>query len=158
MLFRLAICVAALGSLSLSGCLGVPAAYAYPKISYFPATQLNANDGEVEAFLVKTTCAWHQPSPFAQNGPRREVTRLPLSADSNTISHTSVSVEAFIGKLGALCYGRGLEHDSKIVLYRPGYELIEIQPWEKRKTINWKQALDPEVPERAKDDLVAATL
>ena len=48
MLFRTAVCVAALASLSLTvGCTGIPAIYAYPKINYFPATDLNAGGAEV---------------------------------------------------------------------------------------------------------------
>jgi hypothetical protein len=67
-----------------------------------------------------------------------------------------VSVEAFFGTLGPLCYGSGLEHESKIVLYRPGYDLVVIQPWERRKTIDWKPAVSIAAQERAVDDLISA--
>jgi len=157
MLFRTAVCVVALASLPLTvGCMGIPAVYAYPKISYFPATDLNAGGTEVQAFLVKTTCAWRQPCPGPENFPRHEVSRLSLSADAHTVSHTSVSIEAFMGTLGPLCYGSGLEHYSKIVLYRPGYDLVVLQPWESKKTIDWKPATSIAAQARAVDDLVAA--
>ena len=157
MLFRTTVYVAALASLSLTaGCTGIPAVYAYPKIAHFPATDLNAGGAEVQAFLVKTTCPWRQPLPGPENLPRHEVTRLPVSTDSHTVSHTSVSVEAFAGTLGPLCYGSGLEHESKIVLYRPGYDLVVIQSWERRKTIDWKPAVSIAAQERAVDDLVSA--
>ena len=90
MLFRTAVCVAALASLSLTvGCMGIPAVYAYPKISYFPATDLNSGGAEVEAFLVKTTCAWRQPCPGPENFPQQKcpACRCPIC----TLFHIRVS-------------------------------------------------------------------
>lgn len=154
---RTTLYVVALATLSFTtGCTGIPAAYVYPKISHFPATDLNASGTDVEAFLVKTTCSWHQPCPGPANVPRQEVTRIPLSADAHTVSHTSLSLEAFIGTLGPLCYGSGLEHSLKIVLYRPGYELVVLNPWEIRKAIDWKPATSIAAQEQAVDGLVAA--
>ena len=50
MLVRMAACVVALASLPLTvGCMGIPAVYAYPKISYFPSTDLNAAGTNAEA-------------------------------------------------------------------------------------------------------------
>jgi hypothetical protein len=147
----MAVLVVAAASLSLTaGCTGIPAIYAYPKISHFPATEINAGGTEVEAFLVKTTRAyqylplhvdWHQ-----------EVTHLPLFVNSSSISHTSVTLEAFAGTLGPLCYGSEIEHKLKIVLYRPGYELVVLQPWEK-KAIDWKPASSIAAQEHALDKL-----
>ena len=147
---RMAVLVVAAASLSLTaGCLGIPAIYAYPKISHFPATEINAGGTEVEAFLVKTTRAyqylplhvdWHQ-----------EVTHLPLFVNSSSISHTSVTLEAFAGTLGPLCSGSEIEHKLKIVLYGPGYELVVLQPWEK-KAIDWKPAQSIAARERTLTD------
>jgi hypothetical protein len=137
--FRAAVCLVAVASLSLTaGCLGIPAVYAYPKISHFPATDLNAGGTEVEAFLVKKTKVFQDPP--CRLTEREEVTRLSLPADSNSVSHTSVTFEAFAGFLGPICYGSHVWHELEIVLYRPGYERVVIRPWERGKTIDWKPA------------------
>ena len=141
MLFRTAVFVAALASLSLTvGCTGHPCGLRISEDQLLPSHGSERRWNRGQGFLVKTTCAWRQPCPGPENFPQQEVTRLPVSTDVHTVSHTSVSVEAFIGTLGPLCYGSGLEHHSEIVLYRPGYDLVVIQPWEWRKTIDWKPA------------------
>ena len=107
------------------------------------------------AFLVKTTRDWEEPGPHPENLLRYEVTSLPVSTDSHLTSHTTVSVEGFVGTLGPLCYGSGWKHYSGIVLYRPGYDLVLIEPWERRKTIDWKPAVSIAAQVKAVDDLAS---
>jgi hypothetical protein len=53
----------------------------------------------------------------------------------------------------------GSETDRHVVLihlYRPGYELVEIAPWEKLDAIAWKKAANLSAQEKAVDELLSA--
>jgi hypothetical protein len=155
MQIRTTVCVVVLVCLPLTvGCLGIPAIYAYPKISYFPSTDLNASGTSAEAFLVKRTCetGWPVRPPVIQY----EVTRLPLTSNSQYDHKVSVNLESFAGTLGPLSYGNGVSHSLQIVLYRPGYNLVVIHPWEWTNTIEWTRAESIAAQEKAIDDLVEA--
>jgi hypothetical protein len=149
------VCILALVCLPMTvGCLGIPAIYAYPKISYFPSTDLKAVGPDAEVFLVKRTCDTGWPSRL----PEIEyvVIHLPVTPDSHFDRQVSVNWESFAGTLGPLCYGNGVSHSLEIVLYRRGYNLVVIEPWEWKDTIEWKPAESIAAQEKAIDDLVAA--
>jgi hypothetical protein len=55
----------------------------------------------------------------------------------------------------ALNYNYHESHTALLRCYRPGYETVELGPWDLRRTVTWKAAPDPAAQEKAVDDLVA---
>jgi hypothetical protein len=78
---------------------------------------------------------------------------LPIPANGHVRGQTLLTTDfAYFGVGGA-------ETDRHVVLihlYRPGFELIEIAPWEKLNPVVWKKAADLSAQQKAVDDLLSA--
>ena len=122
--------------------------FAYPKWSFVPSCDLGPEVNDIHAFRVDVT---------ADNGLFRsergvytvaEITPNPngtIPAQSRITMERGFDILQQIGRL----------HDTRVRLYRPGYQLVELHSWESPDAIEWRQATDWRDQERAIDDLLA---
>jgi hypothetical protein len=136
---------------TLPGCL-IP--YGFPKIDQTPLLCLGEETEEVHAFRIDVT------RDFVDIGGSdqctlSEVTFLPgrwvppQTKISATYGHYVFGI--------ALNYPVYTSHSLGLELYRPGYELVELDSWQFSREIVWKKADDLRAQEQALDRLFLMT-
>jgi hypothetical protein len=141
------IAVCALGLQFCSGCI-IP--YAYPKFAYTPALSVSAPSDEVRAFRVDYTIddvrnPWLREQRFSEIGLGRSG-KVPAQ----------VAAKA---DYGAAIFGVALNHvihnghSISVRLYRPGFQLNEVDAWDSGGPIEWKPAQDLAAQERVLEQL-----
>jgi hypothetical protein len=131
----------------LPGCL-VP--YGFPKFDQTPLVSLGPDSEEIHAFRVDIT------REFVDIGGTDHCTLSELTFTPGGWVLPQVKVSATYGHyvVGiALNYPAYVSHALCLVLYRPGYELVELDSWEFPKQVAWKHAVGVEAQEQALDRL-----
>jgi hypothetical protein len=147
---RLAFAVTAIGATCIlaSGCLP----YVYPKLDYVPSCDVGSMVTDLHAFRVDVTA-----DRGLMTGERGNhiITELTSRAGGNIPPQTRLTVECGFGFFASLIdMSLGRLHATRVRLYRPGYSLIELKPWEIREKVRWEPAPDPVAQEKAIDDLL----
>jgi hypothetical protein len=132
---------------ALPGCL-IP--YGFPKISQTPLLSLGKEAEEIHAFRADIT------RDFVDIGgtDRWTFSEVTSSPAGWVLPQTKVSATCGIYVFGvALNYPVYTSHSVALKLYRPGYELVELDSWEVPGMIVWKEAPDLASQEKALDRL-----
>jgi hypothetical protein len=131
----------------LPGCL-VP--FTFPKLDQTPLVSLGTDTEEIHAFRVDVTRTYVDIGGTDQC-ILSEVTFAP---GGWVLPRTKVSVTYGMYVVGiVLNYPTYVSHAVGLKLYRPGYDLVELDSWEFPKQVAWKQAVDLEAQEQALDRL-----
>ena len=136
-----------LACLLLPGCL-IP--YAFPKLSQTPPALLGEEATDVHAFRVDIT------TDFVDVGgtDHYSLSEMKSRPPRWLLPQTKVSATYGIFVLGiALNYPVFLSHSLAAKLYRPGYDLVELESWDLPVRIAWKRAEDLKSQKRALDRL-----
>jgi hypothetical protein len=135
---------AALGA----GCL-IP--YAYPKLDYVPGCDLGPKVTDVHAFRVDVTA---DQADIDANGSYTLSEIVPKS-DGTFPPQANLSLERGHYVFGVvLNYNVGRLHATRVRLYRPGYQLVELPAWSSNKDIVWRATTDWREQEKAIEDLI----
>src|SRR6516225_3773199 len=123
---RFAALFALLVPLAAGGCL---APYCYPKLEHIPSIR-EESEADVHVFRVDVT---RYPVKFLLFLTQTQQDQLrELSADDNHAvpAQTQLSMSRGLGLIGVLLRDDGthVRHDLRLKLYRPGYELIVLEP------------------------------
>jgi hypothetical protein len=135
-----------------AGCLG---GYAYPQLSYVPPLQLQEPCGGIHAFRVEVV----QVMDDIYHAEDKCVLRpIPLSSTGEIAGQANVSLEAAWGVLMLIPteWTHHCWHTMRVRLYRPGFQTVEIEPWQAVDRICWKAAADWQAQEKAVDELIAS--
>jgi hypothetical protein len=148
----MALSACGLMSLLPAGCM-LP--YAYPTVSYVPPVCVGTARDEVHAFRVDIADDDHS-GDYLPEKDRYVLQSLPLHPDGSFDSQIKVAVD-YGWILNCLAYFSDgyTHHTMRVRLYRPGYQTIEIEPWQKNERLQWIEARSPEEREQAIDDLVS---
>lgn len=63
-----------------------------------------------------------------------------LSGDGKKVTHTELTLRDRFVLISPLTHGWGKDHSVELKLYRPGYNLVTVKPWQKNLRIKWKVA------------------
>jgi hypothetical protein len=131
----------------LPGCL-IP--YGFPTLSHVPGVELEQEAAPVHAFRVEITREWVDIG----GDDAWTLTEMPLGISGSVPSETRLSATYGFLVFGiALNYPVYTSHTVALRLYRPGYELVEIDSWQLAAKIAWREAPDLEAQERVLDRL-----
>jgi len=149
---RLLLCVSVLiASVVLaSGCL-IP--YSYPKLSYLPGVEQGPELADCHVFRVD--CLVHETDNRGDNG-EYTLTEVPRALDGHIPSQALWSLEnksVVVGIISAN-YEVGLVHRSQLRLYRPGYELVELESRDSAAKVQWRPVTNWADQERTIDRLL----
>jgi hypothetical protein len=132
-----------------TGCL-LP--YAFPKLSIVPGCDsVGEKTGDVYAFRVDVTADQIDAGETGEY----TITDITPGPDGRVPAQARLTVERGFYVLGiALNYNVGRLHTTRVRLYRPGYQLVELKSWEATDRIDWQPAADWKEQEKAIDDLL----
>ena len=131
----------------LPGCL-IP--FGFPKLSQTPPALLGEEVTDVHAFRVDITTDFADMS----GTDHYTLSEMPSWSASWLLPQTKVSATYGIFVLGiALNYPVFMSHSLAAKLYRPGYDLVELDSWNLPVRIAWKRAEDLKSQKRALDRL-----
>lgn len=133
---------------SLSGCI-IP--YAYPKLDFTRALQLDAPPGDVRVFRVDVAQAKSGPPATFELEQLTEIS-VPSSGKVTPQIQASLPTGVYFF-MGALNYDFGSRRTLALRVYRPGFELVEVKSMERTNQLAWAPAPDLAVQERALDTL-----
>ncbi len=141
-----------LGLLMAAGCM--PLGYAYPTVSYVAPFRVQAPRDEVHAFRVDVVD--DDNSTETHERDRYVLQPLPLHRDGSCDPQMKVAVDyGWILNSFALYYEGRTHHTMLVRLYRPGYQTIEIESWQKDMKVKWVEASALDEREQAIDDLIS---
>ena len=144
--FLLVVCVVCLPC--VGGCV-IP--YAYPKLDYTQALQLDAPVGEVRVFRVDSV----QSKLDFSRSERETLAEIPVSETGQVATQIKPSLPVGVYLfMGALNYDYRSSASLALRAYRPGFELVEIDSLEQVDHIAWTPAYDLAAQERALDSLL----
>jgi hypothetical protein len=122
--WRVAVACLPLGILCLTGCL-IP--YAYPNLDLIPGTDIASTDPDVHYFRIDV--AAHEVDLGVES--RFTIDELPRRSDGGSTAQIGLSADYGFYVLGiAVNFNVGWLHTTRLRIYRPGFPLIELAPWE----------------------------
>jgi len=133
------------------GCLG---GYAYPQLSYVLPVQLQEAYDEIHAFRMDVV----QVMEDIYHAEDKCVLRpIPLSPNGAIAGQAKLSLETAWGVMMLIPteWNHHCWHAMRVRLYRPGFQTVEIEPWQSVAQVRW-QAADWQSQEKAVDDLIAS--
>jgi hypothetical protein len=137
-----------LGILFLSGCL-IP--YAYPNLAYVPGCELGTQMPDCHVFRLDVTA---YQSDLKEDG-KYTVVEIPRRSDGSFPLQLGFSVDRGIYIANpALSFNTGCLHSTRVRIYRPGYQLIELKPWDSTDKVQWQPAVNWIEQEKAIDALL----
>jgi hypothetical protein len=128
--------------------------YAYPTMSFVPTVTLESPVDEIHAFRIDLT---DKQNCFDCDAPDRYVfSTIPLTSTGRVPSQTKVALDyGWFFYQSIMSYSEHTHHTVLVRLYRPGWDTVEIKPWEKTNSVIWKKAQDLTAQEKAVDDLIS---
>jgi hypothetical protein len=142
-------CCLPLGILCLSGCL-IP--YAYPNLSYVPGCELGTEMPDCHVFRVDVAA---YQEDIGENNQEYSVVEIARLHDGSFPPQFGITVNRGFYVVGvALNFNVGRVHATKVRLYRAGYKLIELAPWETTDKLQWQTATTALEQEKAIDALL----
>jgi len=143
----LALCCAA-------GC--VPIFYAYPSFSYVPALNLGPAHDNIFVFRVDVTDDESTPD-LAKPGHYR-FRQVHIAPHGTIVGQGKVAVDSgFYWNLIAVTYAEKTDHTMRLRLYRPGFDLLEIRPYQNEAPMEWTAVSGLAAQEKVVDKLVQPT-
>jgi hypothetical protein len=136
-----------------AGCLP----YAYPKLSYIPGGDLGPKADDAHAFRVDVV-ANRTANPALMPCDAHEYTLAEITPrpDGSIPPQARVTVDrGFLLPTTGFAVNPGRVHETRVRLYRPGYQLVELGSWDSTSRIEWRPALDWKAQEQAITDLLA---
>jgi len=134
----------------VSGCV-IP--YAYPKLDFTQALQLDVPLEEVRVFRVDVAQS-KGPAPAAIYA-RERLAEVPVAETGKVATQIKPSLPVGVYLLmGALNYDYRSSASLALRAYRPGFELVEIDSMEQVEQIVWIPAYDLAAQEWALDSLL----
>lgn len=117
-------CALYCGLLLATGCLP----YGYPKLAYVPGYDPTnvRKAAEVHAFRVDVTTDRADLSETAE----WSITEIARTSDGRFPPQTRLSVERGFNVFGPLTYNVGRSHTTRVRLYSPGHQLVELDSWD----------------------------
>jgi hypothetical protein len=146
------LCFAALAAACATGCLG---GYAYPEFSYVLPVQLPERGDGIRAFRVDVV----QVMDSIYHADDKCVLRpIAISPTGSVAGQAKVSLETAWGVLMLIPteWNHHCWHAMRVRLYRPGYQTVEIEPWQSVDQVRWQAAADWQSQEKAVDDLIGS--
>jgi hypothetical protein len=137
-------------SLILPGLPGCLIPFGFPTISQTPLLSLGKEAEEIHAFRVDIT------REFVDIGGSDDCTlsEVTSSTAGRVFPQTRLSATYGMYVIGVeLNFPVYTSHSVALKLYRPGYELVELDSWEPSKEIVWKMAPDLASQEKQLDRL-----
>jgi hypothetical protein len=120
-----------------------------------PGVNIAEAKDEVHAFRVDATDRLH--SIEFEQAPTYFIREVPVTSTGTVRGQTQLAVDyGMIWNCIALIFTKDTCHSVKLRLYRPGYELVEIDSWWAKSSVDWKPVTDSNGQEKALDDLMAA--
>jgi hypothetical protein len=143
----LALCCAA-------GC--VPLFYAYPSFSYVPALNLGPAHDNIFVFRVDVaddeSCA-----NLAKPGHYR-FRQVHVAPHGTILGQGKVALDSgFYWNLIAVTYAEKTDHTIRLRLYRPGFDLLEIRPYQSEASLGWTAVRELAAQEKVIDKLLRPT-
>ncbi len=139
-------------SLLMAGC--IPIGYAYPTVSYVRSQAVAAPPDEVFAYRVDVS-----DDDNSIEFPEKDeyvLTSLPLDHEGRFNPQIKVSLDyGWFWNMIAAIYNEHTHHTVMVRLYRPNYQTIEIDAWDKPGTVKWELARTLAEQEQAVDDLIS---
>ncbi len=138
---------------TLGGCV---APYCYPKLENIHSIR-EGRDADIHVFRVDVTRCPVKFLLFTTQSQQDQLRELPIAAGECVPSQTQVSLSRGLGLLGVLLHDDGghVRHDLLLKLYRPGYELLVLEPGQRADQIAWKPLPDLEAQGKQLDALCA---
>jgi hypothetical protein len=137
-----------LGTLCSTGCM-LP--YAYPNLAYVPGCDFGTQATDCHVFRVDVSV--HEDD-VGEEG-QYSIVEVERRSDGTIPPQLRLSIDRGYYVLGgATNFNVGWLHATRVRLYRPGYQLIELAPWESTDRLAWKPAKDWAEQEKAIDELV----
>ncbi|HEV3438361.1 MAG TPA: hypothetical protein VG122_13435 [Gemmata sp.] len=137
-----------LGILCLSGCL-LP--YAYPNLDCILGCDLDLKMPDCRVFRVDVRA--HQAD--LQEDGEYTVVEIPRRSDGSFPPQFGLSVNRGVYVVGvALNYNIGCLHSTRVRIYRPGYQAIELEPWDSTEKVQWYPTTNWIEQEKAIDALL----
>ena len=141
----------------LSGCIICP----YPTVGYTPSVNTSAPSDEIHAFRVDFTnhYGWFFSDTKENRGKldsRQKLSLLSVGHNSEIASQVKPAINYGVILLVADIPGTGVLHTSESIglrLYRPGFELVEINSWELANKVEWRRVDGLAGQERVLDQL-----
>jgi hypothetical protein len=123
----------------------------YPKLDYTPSAKLDAPVDDVRAFRVDITT---ETSVGFGGGGVQRLTQIPVTNTEDVSAQIKPSVSYGFVVIGvALNHITHTSYSMAVRVYRPGFELAEIKPWQRVQRLAWKAAPDLDAQENALDNL-----
>jgi hypothetical protein len=139
-------------ALLMTGCM--PLGYAFPTVSYVRPASVGAVRDEVHAFRVDIAddeCCFDIPEH-----DRYVLKPLALHSDGSFDAQMKISADyGWFVDCVAVIYGSARHHTVLVRLYRPGYQVLELESWHKEAPLQWTPAPTPLDQEQAIDNLVS---
>lgn len=148
-----------------TGCL----AYAYPSLAYTPEVAVENRDGSAHAFRVdidrteRTLPATPTTDGIGRGLPAPKqtqytLTRIPI--DRGGLIPSQLEIAPTTGVYDPFNVYQNVSHEKTnytmtVRLYKPGSKTMEIQAWDKSKSVQWIAAPTLVEQEKAIDDLLA---
>jgi hypothetical protein len=81
---------------------------------------------------------------------------MSLNADHRSLPQVKLALDyAWVWNCIALTFSGETHHTLKVRLYRPGWQTVEIQSWQREGRAQWREAPDLAAQEKALDDLAS---
>jgi hypothetical protein len=138
--------------LLMAGC--IPIGYAYPSVSYVAPVNVGAIPDQVHAFRVDV--ADDDNSSDLTEKDEYVLHPIPLHRDGSFDPQVKIGVDyGWIWNCITLIMDGSTHHTMMVRLYRPGYQTLEIESWQKNGRMKWVVASSLDEQEQALDDLVS---
>jgi hypothetical protein len=136
------------------GC--IPVGYAYPTVAFVPGVRVGAPADEVHAFRLDVADDQNCIDFAHREHDRYVICPLSSSLGDRLWPQMKVAVDyGWIWNCIALIYDGHTHHTLLVRLYRPGFQTIEVQSWQKGGEAKWVEAASLEAQEKAIDDLLS---
>jgi hypothetical protein len=140
------------GTLVGSGCL-LP--YACPKLSCVRGVTADEQQPNCHAFRIDVS---GDQVDIGESAVAVSFRRITPSVGGTLLPQVRLAIDYGYYVAGiALNYNVGRVHTTRVRLYRPGYQLVELDSWALGDRIVWKEAVDAAAQETAIDDLLSPT-
>jgi hypothetical protein len=144
----LALCCAA------AGC--VPIFYAYPSVSYVPA--LNLGPGHDNIFAFRVDVADDESSLDLAKPGHYRFRQVRIAPHGSIMGQGKLALDSgFYWNLIAVTYAQRTNHTIRVRLYRAGFDLLEIQPWQSEAGLEWTEVRALAAQEKIVDKLLRPT-
>src|SRR5438445_133117 len=132
---KLAMAAIALACLCNAGCLG---GYVYPSATYVPRVPVGKPVAE-EVHAFRFDIIDYTGSIDLASSDEYLLRELPLTVRGDVLPQFTMGFgRGWWGVYHTLGYTQRRHATLRVRLYRPGYETVQVGPWEWRRQVKWK--------------------